>query len=114
MNELIGKLRQDGKKVYGFVIWTVGATPGCNCASCKHLTNALTKLAQERGIEHIGLCYIPADKFDAYTKLYKVKPSIKLRNIAFVYRNKRVTAKFINISVSDFSALEAAIRKVVE
>lgn len=92
LQELIRWVRGKDVKAYGFVIWTQGEA----------VKDKLVKIAEEKKIEDIALCYLPDRQREAYLKLFKVEPSEKLRNIVFVYRDKRLVAKFINLDAKDF------------
>lgn len=104
LQELIRNIRKEGKKAYGFVIWTQGDA----------VKDKLVKLAEEKKIEDIAICYLPDRQREAYLKLYKVEPSEKLRNIVFVYRDKRLAHKFINLNAKDFGKVEEAFRELVK
>jgi hypothetical protein len=82
LQELIRSVRKDGKTAYGFVIWTQGEA----------VKDKLVKLAEDKKIEDIAICYLPDRQREAYLKLFKVELSDKLRNIVFVYRDKKLAA----------------------
>ncbi len=104
LQELIQSVRKDGKKAYGFMIWTQG----------DGIKDKLTKLAEEKKIEDIAICYLPDKQKESYLKLYKVELSEKLRNIVFVYRNKRLETKFINLDAKDFKKVEDAFKAIIQ
>ncbi len=103
LQELIRKVRAEGKKGYIFVIWTQGDA----------VKDKLAKLAEEKKIEDIALCYLPNNQRENWLRLYKIEPSDKLRNIVFVYRDKRVTHKFVNLDAKDFSKVEEAFKSIL-
>ncbi len=104
LQELIREVRKAGKKAYGFVVWTQGQA----------VKNKLIKLAEgTTKIEDIALCYLPDNQRDNYLRLYKVQLSDKLRNIVFVYRNKKLAYKFINLNAKDFAKVEEAFKELV-
>ena len=103
LQDLIRKVRQNGAKAYGFVIWTDPASK-----------DKLVKLAEDKKIEDIALCYLPEKQRENYLRLYKVEPSEKLRNIIFVYRNKKVAHKFVNLDAKDFGKVEEALNAVLK
>ncbi|MCS7185706.1 MAG: hypothetical protein RMK89_01995 [Armatimonadota bacterium] len=92
LQELIRWVRAKEAKAYGFVIWTQGET----------VKDKLVKLTEDKKIEDIAICYLPDRQREAYLKLYKIELSDKLRNIVFVYRDKRLVAKFVNLDAKDF------------
>ncbi len=107
LQELIREVRKAGKKAYGFVVWTQGEA----------VKDKLVKLAeggkQGTKIEDIALCYLPDNQRDNYLRLYKIQLSDKLRNIVFVYRNKQLAYKFINLDAKDFAKVEEAFKELV-
>ncbi|MCS7192676.1 MAG: hypothetical protein NZ937_06835 [Armatimonadetes bacterium] len=104
LQEIIRNARKEGKKAYGFVIWTQGEA----------VKNKLSKLAEEKKIEDIAICYLPDNQKDAYLKLYKIELSDKLHNIVFVYRDKRLSAKFVNLNAKDFKKVEEAFKEITK
>lgn len=104
LQELIRSLRKEGKKVYGFVVWTQGEA----------VKDKLVKLAEEKKIEDIAICYLPDRQREAYLKLFKVELSDKLRNIVFVYRDKKLAHKFINLNAKDFGKVEEAFKELAK
>jgi hypothetical protein len=104
LQELIRSVRKDGKTAYGFVIWTQGEA----------VKDKLVKLAEDKKIEDIAICYLPDRQREAYLKLFKVELSDKLRNIVFVYRDKKLAAKFVNLNAKDFGKVEEAFKELVK
>ncbi len=104
LQELIRNVRKEGKKAYGFVVWTQGDA----------VKEKLSKLSEEKKIEDIAICYLPEKQREAYLKLLKIELSDKLRNIIVVYRDKRVTAKFVNLDAKDFKKVEEAFKEIVK
>lgn len=104
LQELIRKVREQGKTAYAFVIWTYG----------EELKDEIAKLGQEKKIEDIALCYLPSKRREDYLRLYKVETSWSLRNIVFVYRNQRLSSKFINLDTKDFGKVEEALKAVLQ
>ncbi len=103
LQDLIRKVRQDGAKAYGFVVWTDPAAK-----------DKLVKLAEAKKIEDIALCYLPQQHRDNYLRLHKIELSEKLRNVIFVYRDKKVTHKFVNLDAKDFSKVEEALKAILK
>ncbi|MFA0757877.1 MAG: hypothetical protein KEFWMYNX_000341 [Candidatus Fervidibacter sp.] len=102
LQDLIRKVRQDGTKAYGFVIWTDPA-----------VKDKLVKLAEDKKVEDIALCYLPERQRENYLRLYKIELSDKLRNIVFVYRNKKLAHKFVNLDAKDFGKVEEAFKSIL-
>lgn len=103
LQDLIRKIRQDGKKAYGFVIWTNSDAK-----------DKLAKLAEEKKIEDVALCYLSPKRRDNDLRLFKVELSEKLKNIVFVYRDKKLAKKFINLNAKDFGKVEEAFKELVK
>ncbi len=103
LQDLIRWVRKKEVKAYGFVVWTQGET----------VKDKLVKIAEDKKIEDIAICYIPDKQREAYLKLFKVEPSEKLRNIVFVYRDKRLVAKFVNLDAKDFDKVALAFAWMV-
>jgi len=102
LQDLIRKARQNGAKAYGFVIWTNPAAK-----------DKLVELAEDKKIEDIALCYLPEKQRENYLRLYKIEPSEKLRNVIFVYRNKKVAHKFVNLDAKEFGKVEEAFKSIL-
>ncbi|MCS7223705.1 MAG: hypothetical protein NZ959_03950 [Armatimonadetes bacterium] len=99
LEELIKELRKEKKEIYAFVIWVDPTAK-----------DRIAKLAQEKKIEAIALCYLPEKRRDSYLQLFKIALSDDLKNIVFVYRNKTLSAKMINVDQKDFDKVKQAIK----
>ncbi|HEY7154387.1 MAG TPA: YceI family protein [Gemmataceae bacterium] len=86
----------EGKDLKGFVI-VLDATP-----------DRLAKMAAEKRIAKIGLCYLDPRTKDKDLELYKIHP--QARNTILVYRDYKVTANFVNLDARQFNAVELAAR----
>ncbi|MCS7264914.1 MAG: hypothetical protein NZ805_08795 [Armatimonadetes bacterium] len=104
LQEIIRNARKEGKRAYGFVVWIQGDA----------VKEKLTKLAEEKKIEDIAICYLPNRQRENYLKLLKIEPSDKLRNIIVVYRDKRVAARFVNLDAKDFKKVEEAFKEILK
>ncbi len=103
LQDLTRWVRTKGTNAYGFVVWTQGEA----------VKDKLVKIAEDKKIEDIAICYLPDRQREAYLKLFKVEPSEKLRNIVFVYRDKRLVAKFVNLDAKDFDKVALAFAWMV-
>jgi len=71
----------------------------------------VAKLAEENKIENVGFALLKGPD-DPVLKAVKIKPSEKVRNVVYVYANKTVTAKFVNLDAEkDADRLKKAIAK---
>ncbi len=104
LQDLIRKVRQQGKKAYGFVVWTNGDA----------IKDKLAKLAEEKKIEDVAVCYLYPKRRENDLRLFKVELSDKLRNIVFVYRDKKLAKKFVNLNAKDFGKVEEAFKELVK
>ncbi len=101
LEELIKALRKEGKEIYAFVVWIDPEEK-----------DQILKLAQEKKIEAIALCYLPPQRRDNYLHLFKISLSDDLESIAFVYRNKTLAHKLINITPEQFDKLKEAVKSL--
>lgn len=104
LQDLIRKVRQQGKKAYGFVIWINGDA----------VKDKLVKLAEEKKIGDVAICYLDPKKRDNDLRLFKLELSDKLLNIVFVYRDKKLAKKFVNLDAKDFRKVEEAFEELVK
>jgi polyisoprenoid-binding protein YceI len=82
------------KDLKGFVV-VLDATP-----------ERLAKMAAEKRITKIGLCYPDPRTKDKDLELYKIHP--QALNTILVYRDYKVTANFVNLDAQQFNAVELA------
>jgi protocatechuate 3,4-dioxygenase beta subunit len=74
------------------------------------LESELARLAKAEALSKVALTWVPGNS-DAL-ELYKINPEAK--TTVLVYKNRRVTEKFVNIDVEkDIKALNEAINKIV-
>lgn len=57
-------------------------------------------LSAERKIENVGMTYVNGPD-DPAVKLYRINTDEKVRNTLFVYKDKKLTAKFINLTANE-------------
>lgn len=77
----------------------------------KKLQGELAQLAKAESLSKLALTWVPSDS-DALD-LYKINPEAK--TTVLVYKNRRVTEKFVNLDVEkDMKALNAAIEKIAK
>ncbi|HWG43454.1 MAG TPA: hypothetical protein VN688_11765 [Gemmataceae bacterium] len=89
-----------GDNLKGFVI-VLDATP-----------DKLAKMATERRITKIGLCYPdPQTRKKDLGELYKVHP--QALNTILVYKDYKVTANFVNLDARRFNAVESAVKQIL-
>jgi protocatechuate 3,4-dioxygenase beta subunit len=89
----------EGKNLKGFVI-VLDGTP-----------DKLAKLAAEKRLTKIGVCYPDPQTKDKDLELYKIHP--QALNTIILYRDYKVTANFVNLDARHFHALEAAVKQVL-
>jgi hypothetical protein len=72
----------------------------------------LEALAQRIGSKEVGLAYLKRD--DQAVRNYKVSAGADVKNTIFVYKNKTVSEKFVNLKADEkgLGELSAAISKV--
>jgi hypothetical protein len=80
----------------------------------KALAPKLTELATQAKADDLCLTFLP--KKDEGVELYKFNLDPEVKNTIIVYRNKRVTAKFVNLVADEkgLGELKAAIAEVVK
>ena len=81
---------------------------------CPDCEAKAAKFAEGAKIENIGIATLATT--NRAIKAYRVNTADEVKNTIIVYRNKRVTAKFVNLTDSkeDLDKLEAAIREVTK
>jgi hypothetical protein len=74
----------------------------------------LTALAERIGAKQVGLAYLK--KSDEAVRNYKVNAGEEVKNTIFVYKNKTVSEKFVNLKADEkgLGDLSAAISKVTQ
>jgi hypothetical protein len=72
----------------------------------------LKALAERIGAKEVGLAYLKND--DQAVRNYKVNPGADVKNTIFVYKNKTVSDKFVNLKADEkgLGDLSAAISRV--
>lgn len=65
----------------------------------KAFAETLQKLAAEKGIENVGIAYV--ERGNEAIGIYKMNTASEMKNTVIVYKNKRVTSKFVNLLFTD-------------
>ncbi|HZO90006.1 MAG TPA: hypothetical protein VFB38_16880 [Chthonomonadaceae bacterium] len=78
------------------------------------LTKSLEKMAADRNITHIGIAFLP-NLDDNAVKDYGINTDARVRNTVFLYKNKMVASKFVNLKADKKGqeALEEAIQNLL-
>lgn len=81
------------------------------CGACEAKAN---KFAETAKIENLGIATLGVD--NEAVKAYKVNTSADVKNTVIVYKDKKVAAKFVNLTDSkeDLAKLQAAIDGVTK
>lgn len=66
-----------------------------NLSSCDACVDGTKTLAEKAALKNIAMAYLP--KTDDAIKAYKVNTASDVKNTVFVYKNKKVVAKFVNL-----------------
>ncbi len=79
------------------------------------LSQTLSALAEKYGLDKVALTHLsPNDSRSV--RAYRVNTSPEVKNTIFVYLNKKVSAKFVNLVADEkgLSGLESAIGEIVK
>ncbi|HEY7428452.1 MAG TPA: hypothetical protein VH682_29740 [Gemmataceae bacterium] len=87
------------KDLKGFVI-VLDTTP-----------DKLAKMAADKRITKIGVCYPDPQTKDKDLELYKIHP--QALNTIIIYRDYKVTANFVNLDARRFNAVEEAVKQIL-
>ena len=68
--------------------------------SKNELEGQLQQFAKENKLEQVAILYIPSPEDEKTAGLYRINPSNGIRNTLFVYKNRRVFDKYINLEAS--------------
>lgn len=71
----------------------------------------LAKMAADKRLTKIGVCYLDPRTRDKDLQLYKIHP--QAINTIIVYRDYKVTANFVNLDARRFSAVAAAVQQIL-
>ncbi|MCW5935794.1 MAG: hypothetical protein KIT11_00615 [Fimbriimonadaceae bacterium] len=100
---LNGAVKSPDSKLKVFVIFL--NEPGQEA----EMATSIQKLADKTGYKDIDMAYVPKDS--EYVKDYKI--DLKAKNTVFVYKNRKVTAKWVDMNASQKAEkLTAAIKAV--
>jgi|DewCreStandDraft_4_1066084.scaffolds.fasta_scaffold201573_2 hypothetical protein len=103
---VLDKTATSNKEFKGFVIFVSGDKP----ATEKAIVQANEKL----GYDAIAMAILAPG--DSAVKNYKVNLDAEVKNTVFVYKDKKVTAKFVNLEANDkgLGQLKEAIAKITQ
>lgn len=78
------------------------------------IAGRLARIGAAAKLERVSLVYLPGPDAEA-VKEYAVNTDARVRNTVFVYRNRTVSAKFVNLTADGrgVSALDAAVHKTL-
>jgi hypothetical protein len=99
--------KNQSAKLKGFFIFLTDKS------SAPAVAQKLEKLGETTHSDRVALAWLPKD--DEAVGNYKVNVSPDVKNTVFVYRDRKVVAKFVNLKgdAKGLQALEAAIEKIV-
>ena len=82
-----------------------------NLSSCDACIDGTKTMAGKAGLKNIAMAYLP--KTDEAVSAYKVNTESTVKNTVFVYKNKKVVAKFVNLKAdkAGLKSLNDAIAK---
>ncbi len=97
------KVASSKNELKGFVV---------NLTHCDKCVDGTKAMAKEAKLTNIGITYLKSDT--EYVKNYKVNVAPEVKNTVFVYKDKKVVAKFVNLKADEagLKQLNAAISKV--
>lgn len=83
-----------------------------NLAHCDKCIDGTKTLAGKAKLDNVAITYLASDT--DYVKNYKVNTSNEVKNTVFVYKDRKVVAKFVNLKADKdgLAALNAAIAKI--
>jgi protocatechuate 3,4-dioxygenase beta subunit len=79
----------------------------------EQFASQLRSFAEQNKLQNVAVTYVPAPT-DGAVKQYQINTDGKVRNTVFVYRNRKVASKFVNLTADakDLQRLSGAIRNV--
>lgn len=100
---LSGKVASSKNELKAFVI---------NLTHCDKCIDGTKSMAAKSKLDNIAFTYLPSDS--EFVKNYKVNTESEVKNTVFVYKNKKVVAKFVNLKADEkgLKELNAAIAKI--
>ncbi len=98
------------KQLKGFLIFIKP-----NGRSVQSLSSDMKNLAADKKLDGLGLAYVSGPR-DEGVSLYKINTDEKVKNTIFVYRDKTLAAKLVNLLADDkgLAALDSAIQQVLK
>lgn len=102
-NELDKKMAASKAEFRAFVVYLT------HCNKCVEMTDTLAKKVKGN---HVAMTHLPITS--EAVKDYKVNTASDVKNTVFVYKNRKVTAKFVNFKAdaAGLKALNSAIAKI--
>ena len=95
---------RDPKRLKAFVI---SMNPGGK--PIREVEGLLTSLAEKASLRQVAVTYVPSPTDAKTSALYRINPDPGVRNTVFVYRQRRVVDKFVNLETD-----EAGLRKLAD
>jgi hypothetical protein len=85
-----------------------------NSVSTEALTKEWGDIAAEKKMERVAFTYVPGPE-DPAVRAYGINTDAKVKNTIFVYKEKRVEEKFVNLVADEegLKKLDAAIQNVL-
>ncbi len=79
----------------------------------KAFAKKLSDVAESNHFENVALAYVPSG--DAAVKGYRINLDTQVQNTVFVYKNRKVMAKFVNLKADDkgLANLNAAVSSIL-
>lgn len=101
--DLDNKMASSKAEFRAFVVYLT------HCAKCVEMTGTLANKVKGA---NVAMTHLPIDSESV--KDYKVNTSTDVKNTVFVYKNRRVVAKFVNLKgdAAGLKSLSAAIAKI--
>lgn len=83
-----------------------------NLTKCEACVDSAKEMGKSAKMKNIGIAYLPIT--DEAVKNYKVNTSADVKNTVFVYKNRKVVAKFVNLKADKegLGELNAAIAQI--
>lgn len=109
----IASAAKNGKQLKAFVVFVNGGCGNVNscCATPDALKKTIETIAKKANVKEVSLVYVKSD--DPSLKAYKINAEAK--NTVFVYKNRKVVEKFVNLGADskNLAALQTAIGNIL-
>lgn len=82
--------------------------------STEEFEQSLRQMAEKHGVKNVAIAYLPGGPKDPAVKGHKINTDEAVRNTVFVYRDRKVAARFVNLTADEkgLEQLQAAIKQV--